>query len=63
MNLMTNYVPGSVLLASWLKKIGISWDLQQYYLKSGLLESYGFGAFKRPNENIHWTGALDSIQR
>jgi len=38
-------------------------DLQQYYLKSGWLESYGFGVFKRPNENVKWTGALNSIQR
>ena len=63
MNLLSNHVPGTVLLASWLEKRGISRDLQQYYLKSGWLESYGFGAFKRPNENIQWTGALNSIQR
>jgi hypothetical protein len=63
MNLMSNHVPGTVLLASWLKKNGISHDLQQYYVKSGWLESYGFGAFKRPNENVQWTGALNSLQR
>jgi len=63
MNLLSNHIPGTVLLASWLEKKGISRDLQQYYLKSGWLESYGFGAFKRPNENIQWTGALNSIQR
>ena len=63
MNLLSHHVPGTVLLASWLKKNGISRDLQQYYLKSGWLQSYGTGAFKRPNENIRWTGALNSIQR
>ena len=63
MNLLSNHIPGTVLLASWLEKKGISRDLQQYYLKSGWLESYGFVAFKRPNENIQWTGALNSIQR
>ncbi len=63
MILLSNHVPGTVLLASWLEKKGVSRDLQQYYLKSGWLESYGFGAFKRPNENIQWTGALNSIQR
>ncbi len=63
MNLLFNQVPGTVLLASWLEKNGISRDLQQYYLKSGWLESYGIGAFKRPNENIRWTGALNSLQR
>jgi hypothetical protein len=63
MNLISHHVPGTVLLASWLEKNSISRDLQQYYLKSGWLESYGTGAFKRPNENIRWTGALNSIQR
>jgi hypothetical protein len=63
LNLLANHVPGTVLLASWMEKNGISRDLQQYYLKSGWLESYGFGVFKRPNENIQWTGALNSLQR
>ncbi len=63
MNLLSNHVPGTVLLASWLDKNGVSRDLQQYYLKSGWLESYGIGAFKRPNENVRWTGAMNSIQR
>jgi hypothetical protein len=62
-NLLANHVQGTVLLASWLTNNGISRDLQQYYLKSGWLESYGFGAFKRPNENVKWTGALNSLQR
>jgi hypothetical protein len=34
-----------------------------FQLKSGWLESYGTGAFKRPNENVRWTGAVNSIQR
>ncbi len=63
MRLLDNHMPGTVLLASWLEKNGISRDLQQYYLKSGWLESYGFGAFKRPNENVQWVGALHSLQR
>ncbi len=63
MSLLSYHMPGTVLLASWLEKNGISRDLQQYYLKSGWLQSYGTGAFKRPNENIRWTGALNSIQR
>jgi len=63
MNLLANHVPGTVLLASWLEKNGFSRDLQKYYLKSGWLESYGVGAFKRPNEKVQWVGALNSIQR
>lgn len=63
MNLLANHVPGTVLLASWLEKNGVSRDLQQYYLRSGWLESYGVGAFKRPNENVQWVGAMNSLQR
>ncbi len=63
MSLLSSHIPGTLLLASWLEKNGFSRDLQQYYLKSGWLESYGIGAFKRPNENVQWTGALNSLQR
>ena len=63
MSLLSNHVPGTVLLASWLEKNGFSRELQKYYVKSGWLESYGVGAFKRPNENVQWTGALNSIQK
>ena len=63
MSLLDNHVLGTALLASWLERNGISRDLQQYYLKSGWLESYGFGAFKRPNENVQWVGAMNSLQR
>jgi hypothetical protein len=63
MNLLANHMPETVLLASWLEKNGISRELQQYYLKSGWLESFGSGAFKRPNENVRWFGALSSLQR
>ncbi|PID91008.1 MAG: hypothetical protein CSA96_10525 [Bacteroidetes bacterium] len=62
MNLLSNHVPGTVLLASWLEKKGFSRELQKYYLKSGWLQSYGVGALKRPNENVQWTGALNSLQ-
>jgi len=63
MNLLSSHVPGTVLLASWLEKNGFSRDLQKYYLKSGWLESYGNGAFKRPSEDVRWIGALNSLQR
>lgn len=63
MNLLANHVPETVLLASWLEKSGVSRDLQKYYLKSGWLEHYGYGAFKRPNENVQWVGAMYSLQR
>ena len=57
------HVPGTVILASWLDKNGFSYDLQQRYKKSGWLESIGVGAFKRPNDNIGWQGAVYSLQQ
>lgn len=63
MKLLANHVPETVLLASWLEENGVSRDLQKYYLRSGWLEHYGFGAFKRPNENVQWVGAMYSLQR
>ena len=56
------HVPGTVILASWLDKNGFSYDLQQRYKKSAWLESIGVGAFKRPNDNLSWQGAVYSLQ-
>jgi len=62
MNLLSWHVPDTILLPSWLEKKGISRDLQKYYLRSGWLEPFDHGAYKRPNDNIKWYGALHSLQ-
>lgn len=54
--------PGTVALASWLEKIGISRDLQQHYRKSGWLETVGTGAFKKPGDPVRWPGAVYAMQ-
>lgn len=59
--LLDSHKDGAVCLAAWLKKKGISRDLQQYYCKSGWLEPVGRGAFKRPNDDIGWQDALQSL--
>jgi len=46
---MASHVPEAVHLAFWFEKNGISRELQKYYLKSGWLELFGPGVFKRPN--------------
>lgn len=61
--LLDIHVPGTIILASWLDANGFSYDLQQRYRKSGWLESIGVGAFKRPNDNISWQGAVYSLQK
>ena len=59
--LLNGHQYGAVYLASYLEKKGISRDLQQYYCKSGWLESVGHGAFKRPTETVNWQGALQTL--
>jgi hypothetical protein len=54
--------PGGIVLAPWLEQQGISRDLQQHYIKSGWLKSFGRGAYKRPEDEVHWQGAVNAIQ-
>lgn len=54
--------PGKVVTAPFLESIGISRDLQKYYLESGWLETVGRGAYKKPGDNVEWYGALNAIQ-
>lgn len=54
--------PGCVVTAPWLESIGISRNLQKYYLQSGWLEVLGRGAYKKPGDDVEWHGALNAIQ-
>lgn len=54
--------PGKVVTASWLEDIGISRDLQKYYLKNGWLEAIGRGAYKKPGDTVEWYGAIHALQ-
>jgi hypothetical protein len=56
--------PNTVALSSWLKKQGISNDLQQEYKKNGWLKSIGQGAFlKFSSERASFVGALYALQK
>lgn len=59
---LSEHKPGTVCLASWLEQLGISRDLQKRYRGSGWLETVGPGAFKRPSDELHWQGALYTLQ-
>ena len=61
--LLSLHKPGTVLLASWLEKQGISRDLQTSYRRNGWLESLGPGVFQRPGDPVNWRGALHSLQQ
>ncbi len=58
-----NLKPGTVVLSSWLKQIGISSDLQKYYVNSGWLEALNRGVFKKPDDKINWQGAVYALQQ
>jgi hypothetical protein len=55
--------PGCVVTADWLDSLGISQNLQKYYLKSGWLESIGRSAYIKPGDTVEWSGALNAIQK
>jgi len=61
--LLAAHKPETICLASWLKDLGISHDLQKHYRRSGWLESVGTGAFKRPHDEIGWQGAVYALQQ
>lgn len=60
--LLNNHVPGTLLLAPWLETLGISRDLQAFYRKSGWLVAVARGAYARPNDDVHWEGAVFALQ-
>ncbi|MCF8332268.1 MAG: type IV toxin-antitoxin system AbiEi family antitoxin [Bacteroidales bacterium] len=60
--LFKNIRQGNVITIPLLESLNISDDLRMYYLESGWLEAIGRGAFKKPDDNIEWYGALSAIQ-
>lgn len=59
---MQEWPDSTVVTTEWLKEKGVSRQLADSYKKSGWLESYGKGAYKRPHEEITWAGALYTLQ-
>jgi hypothetical protein len=60
--LLDQHKPGTVSLAPWLERLGISRDLQKRYRRSGWLESVGKGAFRRRADEVQWQGGLYALQ-
>ncbi len=60
--LIRNIKPGTIVLASWLKQLGISGDLQKYYINNGWLQTVARGAFKKPDDNVDWKGGVYTLQ-
>ena len=60
--LMRDWIRGTVQLSSTLEKNGYKKDLVRKYVKSGWLESLGYGAFKLAGDEIEWYGAVAALQ-
>lgn len=60
--LLNNLKPGTVTLAPWLEKLGISRNLQNHYLRSGWLEPIGRGAYIKSAEKVQWPGGVYAMQ-
>jgi hypothetical protein len=60
--LLQNIPSVSVLLSSWLKSQGYSYELQQQYRKNGWLVSIGKGAMIRKGQDLLLAGAIFALQ-
>ena len=54
---------GTVAVQPWLSHQGISANLTNWYLKANWLEPIGRGAYKKPGDQISWSGGLYTIQQ
>ncbi len=59
--ILLSFPRGTVLTSSWLKSKGISYRLQSYYLKKGLLKSIGKGAYIQTNSTPNIDDGLNAI--
>ena len=60
--LLRNWQTGTVMTAETLKNMNYSYQLLDKYKKSNWLTSLGKGAYAIAGQEIHWPGALYSLQ-
>ena len=60
--LISDWPKGSVKLSPELTKKGYPPDLIKIYVKSGWLESIGYGVYKLTGDNVEWYGAIQALQ-
>jgi len=61
--ILQKWPSGTVITTGWLEERGVSRQLVDSYKKSGWLESFGVGAYKRPKDDVKWVGALYTLQK
>jgi hypothetical protein len=59
---MLNVPSSEVITSAWLESQGISSKLAWWYVRSGLLEKISAKVYKKPGEQIPWTGIVSSLQ-
>jgi len=60
--LINNWPKGSAKLSKELTKNGYSPDLIKTYVKSGWLQSMGYGVYKLAGDNVDWYGGVYALQ-
>lgn len=60
--LLADWPADTIATSSWLESIGISKQLIQSYKKHGWVESFGSGAFRKPQDLINCYGAVYALQ-
>lgn len=61
--LLTDISSGSILLTSWLKMEGYSYELQQRYRDTGWLTTIGKGAMVRSGQKLMMNSAIYALQQ
>lgn len=60
--LLEGHKQGVPFLAKWMVSEGFSPQLQERYLKSGWIESLGYGAYRRFGDTPSWLGCVYALQ-
>ncbi|OPY62443.1 MAG: hypothetical protein A4E57_03989 [Syntrophorhabdaceae bacterium PtaU1.Bin034] len=61
-NLVTGSSRGAVLTTTYLRGLGLSYELIRFYEKTAWLDSLGYGAYKLHNDQVGWVGALCAMR-
>lgn len=54
---------GAIMTTKWLAKMDISRALLYEYKKHGWLQAFGYGAYKKTQDDIGWYGGLAALQQ
>ncbi|OCH98023.1 hypothetical protein A8135_02035 [Legionella jamestowniensis] len=58
---MNSLPAGAICTQTWLYKLGIDRNLAERYCSSGWLVRIGAGAYKRPFDEVKWSGCFHSL--